>query len=200
MALRLFLVSMVAGMGLSLPTARDIEEWNHKARALWVAGLEQWDAMMPTGVRVFAEDPRPAPTVIVAEPEAQREVVAPAFPTAEDIQFEAIVEVMASRFSAELEPPIVAQLEAVTAAVARVTEAAPLPEEAGGEDLPADVFAEDVSREAAGDGFVEPIPTASATPTVDPQGVVRALQLTREAANAWVSLLGGRTTVASARH
>ena len=191
MALRLLLVSMVAGMGLSLPTAHDLEEWNHKAHAIWVAGLEQWDSLMPTGIHAFAEEPRPALAPIVVIAEVEPELVAYGLPYVNDIQFEAIVEVMAARFAAETVPVAVATISQV--------EVIALPAEADQQDLPAEVFAHDVGREAAGDGYVEVIPTMPA-PSVNSKGVSHALQLTREAASAWVSLLGSRTTtIASVR-
>ncbi len=186
MALRLFLVSMVAGMGLSLPTARDLEEWNRKGRAVWVAGLQQWDAMMPTGSRAFAEETRPAPLVIVTQ--VPDEPTIDLIPLAEDIQFEAIVEVMASRFSEDLQLLVAAINPELIAVVAEAPEL----------ELPSDVFAMDQEAALSSTSQADQI-TPSPTEPARTERVLQAVRLTKEAISAWVGVLGRPVNVVSLR-
>ena len=184
MALRLFLVSMVAGMGLSLPTARDLESWNSQAHAYWMAGIEQWDALMPSGVRAFAEDARPAPQIVVAGPRIEpieASIAEPDdTPLIADIQFEAIVEVMASRFSNDLAP--------LTTLVAEAPPALPTTAAVELLELPTDVFASD-----------EPTTEVATARPANLDGLGNAVRLTKEALTAWASVLGRPTAVISLR-
>ena len=61
MALRLVLVSVVAGLGLSLPTRTQVSTWSDSARIWATTRLAAWDAQQPAGddAFVFVTDPVP---------------------------------------------------------------------------------------------------------------------------------------------
>jgi hypothetical protein len=62
MALRLVLVSAVAGLGLSLPTRTEVATWTDSARVWVTARLAAWDAQMPAGEDAFVFVADSAPT------------------------------------------------------------------------------------------------------------------------------------------
>ncbi|MFO0908530.1 MAG: hypothetical protein U0794_09235 [Isosphaeraceae bacterium] len=66
MALRVLLVGLVAGLGLSLPTGRQIATWRDSANAWVTARLAAWDAQMPAGDDAFVFVTDSAPTDIDA--------------------------------------------------------------------------------------------------------------------------------------
>jgi hypothetical protein len=78
MGLRLILVSVVAGLGLSLPNGDDLDAWSLRVRDWMVEKLAEWDAPEPGegGASIFEADalestttePAPATPSIRAEP------------------------------------------------------------------------------------------------------------------------------------
>ncbi|MDE2507262.1 MAG: hypothetical protein KGM43_08635 [Planctomycetota bacterium] len=54
MGLRIVLVSMVAGLGMTLPTRDDVKQWSHSAELWMNARLAEWDSGMPNDQRAFA--------------------------------------------------------------------------------------------------------------------------------------------------
>src|SRR5262245_46744904 len=56
MMLRLVMVSLVAALGLELPTRSDLDDWAQAGRCWCEARLADWDARMPSGPDAFARD------------------------------------------------------------------------------------------------------------------------------------------------
>jgi len=68
MALRLILVSAVAGLGLSLPSAEQLQTWGHSTQRWINARLADWDARMPADENAFVLVSEPT-TVLADAPE-----------------------------------------------------------------------------------------------------------------------------------
>lgn len=68
MALRLILVSAVAGLGLSLPSAEQLQTWGHSTQRWINARLADWDARMPADENAFVLVTEPT-TVLADTPE-----------------------------------------------------------------------------------------------------------------------------------
>jgi hypothetical protein len=68
MALRLVLVSVVAGLGLTLPTGIQVGDWQDAAHSWVNERLAEWDARMPADENAFVLVAEPAPPQAVAIP------------------------------------------------------------------------------------------------------------------------------------
>ncbi len=75
MGLRIVLVGLVAGLGLSIPSRDQLGVWRGSARSWMSAQLAEWDGQMPAGDTAFVVVPEPTPS---ADPVASQvaEVVA----------------------------------------------------------------------------------------------------------------------------
>jgi hypothetical protein len=100
MGLRLILVSVVAGLGVSLPGADDFNAWSLRAQDWMNAKLAEWDAPYPNegGAFVFDAD--------ASEPATIEPAPAPASPRAEatGADFDAVQEEIVAGFAADLTP------------------------------------------------------------------------------------------------
>ncbi len=83
MGLRIVLVGLVAGLGLSIPSRDQICALGGSARGWMSAQLAEWDGQMPSGETAFVVIPEPTPTPDpVAAPLAET-VAAASMPAAE---------------------------------------------------------------------------------------------------------------------
>ena len=80
MGFRIFLVTVVAGLGLTLPTGKQVGEWHGSARAWVNTKLENWDQQVPVDEDAYVISAEPAPVAAPA-PEAPAPVVADAIKT-----------------------------------------------------------------------------------------------------------------------
>jgi hypothetical protein len=193
MALRLVLVSAVAGLGLSLPSGDDLSAWALRARNWMNTRLAEWDPPIGNeeGAFVFAaEAAEPTPT----EP-TPTQATAPSSSAARaaaiDSVFDAVQDEIAASFAADLTPvepapkALLAEAE-TTAAPVEAPEFDPM--EVGDDLYPGLAFA--LNREAEGIVIAPPAPAASRS-----EQWAQAIRLTREAAYAWANLLHGPAVV-----
>lgn len=194
MALRMVLVSAVAGLGVSLPSGDDLGAWALGAQNWMSARLAEWGPPIVNegGAFVFAPGvAEPTPTGPTA---AQATAPAPPAAQAEEIDsaFDAAQEELVASLSVDLTP-----VEPAPKAPLSEAEATAAPSEAPnfdpmevGDDLyPGLAFA--LNRAAEGIVLAPPAPAS-------PRGEqwAQAIRLTREAAFAWANLLHGPAVVA----
>ena len=181
MALRVLLVGLVASLGFELPTGPDLASWAKSGRA-WVDAR----AAELSGLRLEAEQALAGPT------DGERaEGPAPSTEVASsraDLIFEATVEAMASEFAVDLALMKEATpAEEAVVVVERFQERPPAAE--------TDPGPESESDEQASEGLAEvvPVPAPSIAPPASPASPIEklstAVRLTREAVNAWASLI-----------
>lgn len=202
MALRLVMVSMVAGLGLTLPTTEQLSDWKDSA-GRWVGGkLAEWDARMPAGERafLFVNEPDPisvpVPEVPVAEVVGSVPVASPQdAPRVEESPLGVIVPPEPAD-----DPASVLVEEMVAPAVVEVASA-----DASFDTAMAEVLADfqsDHALRAESEASSAVRVQARNEPNEDGKAVaarvVRAVDLTREAILAWARLLHAPATVAIA--
>jgi hypothetical protein len=203
MALRLVLVSAVAGLGLSLPSGDDLSVWVLRARNWINARLAEWDPPIVNeeGAFVFAAEAteptptEPTPTQATAPPSsaARAEAI--------DLVFDAVQDEMAASFASDLipvEPAPKALLAEAETKVAPIEAPEFDPMEVGDDLYPGLAFA--LNREAEGVVIAPPAPAASRSEHPAPAASrseqwAQAIRLTREAAYAWANLLHGSAVV-----
>ena len=193
MALRLVLVSAVAGLGLSLPSGDDLNVWALRARNWMNARLAEWDPPIVNkeGEFVFAaEAAEPTPT----EP-TPTQATAPPSSAVRAETIDSVFDVVQNEIVASLVADLAPVEPAPTALLAETeTKAAPVeapefdPMEVGDDLYPGLAFA--LNREAEGIVLAPPAPAASRS-----EQWAQAIRLTREAAYAWANLLHGPAVV-----
>lgn len=213
MILRLFLLSFVAGLGVSVPGQRDLETLSHSAQRWVNAHLANWDSRAGSGEGIF---------IYVAEaPGTPRETDRPVAPpqativgddqAALDLAFRSIVEEMAPTFAVELAAMASAsrteadrETMAVELAPVATTSvqseptgrvASPEPLEVGEDLYPGEAYA--LNRLSEGIG--QETPVAFVEPASPRDRLTNAVRLTREAIFAWTSLLHGPAMVTATR-
>ena len=178
MALRVLLVGLVASLGFELPTGQDLASWAKSGRA-WVdaraaelSGLRLEAEQALAGATDGERDEGPAPTTEVASSRA-------------DLNFEATVEAMASEFAVDL--ALMKESTPAEEAVVVVERFQEMPPAATDPGPESDEQASEVLAE------VVPVPAPSIAPPAAPASPIEklstAVRLTREAVNAWASLI-----------
>ena len=177
MALRVLLVGLVASMGFELPDGQELSSWTKTGRDWFNARMVDLSNLRVEAERVIAED---ADGERAEEPAAAPIEVAS---TRADLAFDAVVEGMASEFATDLasiearKPP-----DEALAAVEPSREIPPAEQ--------SDPSLEDPDVETLAEA--DPAPTAPAQAVEPPSRIERistAVRLTREAMNAWASLI-----------
>jgi hypothetical protein len=179
MLLRLLLVGAVAGLGLDLPTAPEVESWTCLDRAWWDAA----------GGEPVCE--RPEPTEVTAATESRVAPIVASETTETALSFETIVDQMAASFASQATLDVAPPPPPETAIVAEAPSFEPFDVDADQNPSLADLL----NRE------FEDAPRANArNPTDAPSRAARwssALKLTGQAVQAWAVLLKQEPAVAA---
>lgn len=184
--MRFLLVSLVAGMGFELPSSSDVASWTQASRDWVDARMGDLMSLKVEAERAFAEaadcereaGPVAAPVEVAADP------------TPADLAFEAVVEKMASDFAADL--AAIEEPEPAAEALVKVESFQEMPPAVWTESEPVIPTFEKVAE--ARPEVV--IPTGDeATQRVEKLST--AVQLTRQALNAWASLFQPAVQVAA---
>lgn len=158
MGLRLLLVSLVAGLGLELPTRQDLERWAHSGQIWLCSTLDEWNAWEPASDEMFCVaaapmPPAPVPAACAATAAEPAQPQSMPTETTSDSEFAAVVDDMVNRFAADLPATAGATAKTLLAeqpAAPTATPSAPAFEPL---DAPADLYpgvAYALNREAEG--------------------------------------------------
>lgn len=187
MALRFLLVSLVAGMGLELPSGQDLSNWTRAGREWAGARMVEFSSLRgeaacasrgPTDCERESEGTGPAPT-------------ADAGPPTVDLAFDVVVEGMASAFAADLAAigPDRPELDVLPEVIA---------EQSRGEDPPILAWTDPEPEPASFPAPAESRPDGSTGSPAMAGRVERlsaAVRLTRQALSAWALLIEGSAEI-----
>jgi hypothetical protein len=189
MALRFLLVSLVAGMGLELPSGQELSSWTRAGRE-W-AGARMVDL---SSIRVEAERALLGSTdceraEVIAGPAEAVEVG----PSTADLAFDVVVEGMASTFAADLAAIRADRPESIATPDA-------IADQPPGEEPPMLAWVDPEPELASFPASVETRPAAVAEPPICPiatrvDRLSVAVRLTRQAVIAWASLIEGSSEI-----
>jgi hypothetical protein len=190
MALRFLLVSLVAGMGLELPSGQELSSWTRAGREWAGARMVELSSIRVEAERALLGSTDCERADVVAGPAEADD----AGPSTADLAFDVVVEGMASTFAADLaalradRPESIATPEAI--AEQPRSEEPPMLAWRDPEPEPASV---ETQPDVVAEPPISPTQISPIATRVDRLSV--AVRLTRQAVIAWASLIEGSSEI-----